>query len=88
VGSSKYQLQLKRSVLEDLGGIPAQYRRRVLEAIAALASAPRPRGVEKLTGRGDWRIRVGPYRVIYRVDDAERLVVVFRVAHRREAYRR
>jgi mRNA interferase RelE/StbE len=32
-------------------------------------------------------IRVGDYRVVYAVDDAERLVPVARIAHRREVYR-
>jgi len=37
--------------------------------------------------RGAWRIRVGDYRVIYDVDDDERLVIILAVLHRREAYR-
>jgi mRNA interferase RelE/StbE len=42
----------------------------------------------KLAGRNDFRIRVGDYRIVYAVDDAERLVIVARIAHRREVYRR
>ena len=42
----------------------------------------------KLAGRDDYRIRLGDYRVVYAVDDAERLVIVARIAHRREVYRR
>jgi mRNA interferase RelE/StbE len=38
--------------------------------------------------RDDYRIRVGDYRIVYAVDDALRLVVIARIAHRREAYRR
>jgi len=48
---------------------------------------PRPSGVRKLRGTRDlWRIRVGDYRVIYRMDDRKRLVDVSHVRHRREAY--
>jgi len=43
--------------------------------------------VVKLAGRDDYRIRVGDHRVVYAVDDGERLVLVARVAHRREVYR-
>jgi mRNA interferase RelE/StbE len=57
-------------------------------AIDALADAPRPPGVVKLAGRDDYRVRVGDYRIVYAVDDAERLVLVARIAHRREVYRR
>jgi mRNA interferase RelE/StbE len=63
-------------------------RDRLRAAIDALAVEPRPRGAEKLAGRDDYRIRVGDYRVVYAVDDRDRLVLVARIAHRREVYRR
>jgi mRNA-degrading endonuclease RelE of RelBE toxin-antitoxin system len=42
----------------------------------------------KLAGHDDYRIRVGDYRIVYAVDDENRLVIVARIAHRREVYRR
>lgn len=43
----------------------------------------------KLAGKShDWRVRVGDYRILYEVDDEERSVVIWRIAHRREVYRR
>lgn len=63
-------------------------RERVGEAIDGLAAEPRPRGAVKLAGRDDFRIRVGDYRIVYAVDDKKRLVLVARIAHRREVYRR
>lgn len=41
-----------------------------------------------MAGRDDYRIRVGDYRIVYAVDDDEHLVIVARIAHRREVYRR
>ncbi len=61
---------------------------RIAAAIEALADEPRPHGVVKLAGRDDFRIRVGDYRIVYAVDDAERVVLVARIAHRRDVYRR
>lgn len=63
-------------------------RERVGAAIDALAAEPRPRGAVKLAGRDDFRIRVGDHRIVYAVDDAERSVLIARIAHRREVYRR
>jgi mRNA interferase RelE/StbE len=61
---------------------------RVITAIQALATNPRPSGCRKLAGsQHDWRIRVGDYRVIYEIGDAIRIVRVNRVRHRREVYR-
>ena len=41
----------------------------------------------KLAGRDDLRIRVGDYRIVYAIDDAEDLVLIARIAHRRDVYR-
>lgn len=62
--------------------------RRLLDAIGALASDPRPSGCIQLKGGdGELRIRVGDYRVVYDVQDDELVVLVLRVGHRREVYR-
>jgi mRNA interferase RelE/StbE len=63
-------------------------RDRIAAAIDALAADPRPVGVAKLAGRDDFRIRVGDHRVVYAVDDDDRVVIVARIALRREVYRR
>ncbi len=42
----------------------------------------------KLAGRDDFRIRVGDYRIVYAVYDTEDLVLIARIAHRRDVYRR
>jgi mRNA interferase RelE/StbE len=63
----------------------AQIRR----AIDRLAEEPRPHGAVKMRGTGgleDWRVRVGDYRIVYRVDDEARRVLVLRVGHRGSVY--
>jgi mRNA interferase RelE/StbE len=65
-------------------------QRRLLGAIDLLAIDPRPPRATMLRGadRNRWRVRVGNFRVVYSIEDAELLVLVLRVAHRREVYRR
>jgi len=63
-------------------------RSRVNTAIDGLALEPRPAGVVRLAGSDDYRIRVGDYRIVYAVDDGDRVVIIARIAHRREVYRR
>lgn len=60
---------------------------RIAAAIDGLAINPRPTGSVKLAGRDDFRLRVGDYRIVYPVDDAEDLVIIARIAHRRDVYR-
>ena len=82
-----YQIELRRRAQRALDKLPKSDFQAVIEAIKDLAQTPRPRGIEKVKSTGLWRIRQGDYRIIYAVDDNERLVTVVRVGHRREIYR-
>jgi mRNA interferase RelE/StbE len=64
-----------------------QTQERVNKAIAQLAENPRPQGTKKLTAREGYRIRVGYYRVLYQIDDAVKLIIIYRVAARGDVYR-
>ena len=83
-----YDVRLHPEALRAFRRFSGPLRERIASAIDGLAADPRPRGAVKLAGRDDFRIRVGDYRIVYAVDDAERLVLVARIAHRREVYRR
>jgi mRNA interferase RelE/StbE len=62
-------------------------RLRVTASIEQLETNPRPHGVKKLVGRNGWRLRVGDYRVVYTIQDNRLLVMIIRVAHRKDVYR-
>lgn len=60
---------------------------RVDKRICSLGTNPRPLGVTKLRDKVH-RIRVGPWRVIYLIDDANRMVVINAVRRReKDTYR-
>ena len=83
----EYRVVFARSAERDLQRLPRGVQPRAVKAIDALAMNARPMGVKKLRGRMElWRIRVGDYRVIYRIDDGERLVDVTHIRHRKDAY--
>jgi len=84
---ARFELRFKPSVAKDLRGIPKTEVRRLLKRIEALGNDPRPAGCEKLTGRDLYRIRQGVYRIVYSVNDADVVVEVIKVGHRREVYR-
>lgn len=67
--------------------IPKSYRRLILQRIEPLARQPRRPQVEKLTGIEGYRLRVGEYRVLFTIDDRAKLVTIYRILHRRHAYR-
>jgi len=83
-----YTVVFARSARKELQNLDPQVARRILKAIEALVANPRPSGVVKLEGASDlWRVRVGEWRVVYRISDRDRLVDVIAVRHRRDAYR-
>jgi mRNA interferase RelE/StbE len=83
-----YRIEYTPAFERSFRRLPRDVQVRVSRKISALASEPRPPGSRKLHGTADlWRIRVGPYRVLYQIQDAVLLVVLIEVAHRREVYR-
>ena len=82
-----YQVTIKPSAGKELEGLPATVATRVGNKIKALAVTPRPPGVKKLEGEPvRWRIRAGDWRVIYSIDDKNRVVDVIYIRHRSKAY--
>jgi mRNA interferase RelE/StbE len=84
-----YRVELSRRAAKDLKALDGAAQTRVTAVIQALAHDPRPAGAKRLKGyEGEaLRVRAGDYRVIYKVDDAVRIVAVVRIGHRREIYR-
>lgn len=83
-----YAVVFARSARKELQDLDPPVARRVLRQIEALVADPRPPGVVKLEGATDlWRIRIGQWRVVYRISDRERLVDVVAVRHRSDVYR-
>jgi len=73
--------------MKDIAALPKNYTRLIGEHIDNLRNDPRPPGTRKLVGSTEYRLRVGVYRILYDVDDGAHVVTVYRVRHRREAYR-
>ena len=83
-----YELIIKPAAEKQMDRLPAKTRKRITDALTELRKDPRPRGSLKMAGpEGFWRIRVGDYRVVYTIRDDVLLVLVVRVAHRKDAYR-
>jgi mRNA-degrading endonuclease RelE of RelBE toxin-antitoxin system len=82
---ARYKVLLKATVVAEYEAIYSKVdRRRILWTIAALTAQPRPAVGEKLPeSEVRHRISLKHYRVIYQIDDFQRLVTVFRIAHRR-----
>ena len=85
---ARYELRFKPSAAKDLRDIPPVDVRRILARIENLRDDPRPAGSEKLSARERFRLRQGDYRILYTVSDAEDVVEIVKVGHRREVSRK
>lgn len=83
-----YTIEISTSAAKAVGKLEKANRLRIVGAIELLSVDPRPPGAKMLRGgeHGRWRVRVGDYRIVYAIEDDRLLVLVLRVAHRREVY--
>ena len=85
-----YEVIVLRRARKSASRIPVEDRELIFATIRALAEDPRPRGARKMRGTGseeEWRVQVGRnYRVVYRVDDESREVIVLAIGHRGSVY--
>ena len=85
---ASYRIEIKRSAAKELAALPKQDRSRIIARIRALAREPRPVGCEKLSGQERYRIRQGDYRIPYEVHDLVLIVMMVKIGHRRDVYRK
>ena len=85
----RYGLAFRPGALRALRKLDRRAAARIKAATEALRVDPRPPGAKMLTGsHGLWRIRVGDYRVVYTIDDQQRVVRIAAAGHRRDVYAR
>lgn len=83
-----YEILFKRSAIKALQKLQSNLQQRIFHEISALANNPRPIGCIQLHGdHNQYRIRCGDYRVIYEIQDAQLVIIVIKVGHRREIYK-
>lgn len=82
-----YKLELRRQAIKDFKDISSDDAHLISKHIDLLEQNPRPTDSKKLKGDAGYSLRVVTYRVLYDIDDKMQLVTIYRIKHRREAYR-
>jgi mRNA interferase RelE/StbE len=83
-----YQVVLRPAASQALDKLPRNMQPRLIAKVQSLAGNPRPHGVKKLQGQINlYRVKLGNYRIIYAIDDANHIVTVTIIADRKESYR-
>ena len=81
-----YEVRIVHSAEKEMDRLPTAVHARLSKRILSLEDNPRPRGIKKLRGRQEYRLRVGDYRILYVIDDRKHTVIILAVGHRREVY--
>ncbi len=81
-----YKIEVLPSAQKDLDNLEKKFFIKIGDKINSLESNPRPAGCLKLTAEEGYRLRSGNYRILYRIDDKNKVIYIYRVKHRRESY--
>ena len=82
-----YSVVIRAKAEKELSKFSRDMQLRIRNAVLSLSDNPRPTQAKKLVGAIGWWLRVGDYRVVYKIIDSELIIEVIRIAHRREVYR-
>ncbi len=84
----RYSLEFTKSALKELQSLDRKTQLRVAARTTEVGADPFGAAAKKLKWMPDhFRVRVGDYRIVYRVDGERVVVVIVRIGHRREVYR-
>lgn len=82
-----YEIRIVPSAEKEISKFSVIICNRIKSKILTLENSPRPRGCKKLSGREEYRLKTGDYRILYVIDDKDNVVTVLAAGHRREVYR-
>lgn len=78
-----YKIEIIPSAVKDLDNIENKYFIQIKDKIDSLKSNPRPSNCLKLTVEEGYRVRSGNFRILYRIDNENKTIYIYRVKHRK-----
>jgi mRNA interferase RelE/StbE len=90
--AKKWTVRFERSAAKELRKLDPQVAKRILDFLYnRIATLSDPRSVgEALHGSelgNSWKYRTGDYRIIAEIHDAEIVIMILHIGHRRDVYR-
>ena len=82
-----WRVVLARKAEKQLGKLPIRARARVLFLVGQIAHDPYVG--KKLSGnlKGEYSVRSWPYRILYKINKRELIVLVVKIEHRQGVYK-
>ncbi len=83
-----FTVEWAKGTKKDLQALDKQTQRRVFAAVELLRINPRPSKMKRLVSpEPTFRVRVGDYRIVYQIEDSRLVILVVRIAHRKDVYK-
>ena len=83
-----YRIEVSATAERQIRKLPRADQLRVVRVIRALSMDPYPPGCRKLSGHDDvFRVRIGRYRVLYSIEHRRLIIIILKVADRKDVYR-
>lgn len=83
-----YKIYFASSAAKEFKKLLSDVQAKIESRIDRLEKEPRPQSGKKLSMHENiYRIRVGDYRVVYEINDKERIILITRIRHRKDVYR-
>jgi mRNA interferase RelE/StbE len=86
---ASYKVEIAKSVERDLKNIDNQFVSKVFSSMKLLSENPYPKNkYKKLKGSEScYRLRIGNYRILYEINESNRIINVYKVRHRKDVYK-
>ena len=82
----KYAVDIISKAEKEFLKLPEVMRERIREKILLLEDNPRPLGSKKLRDTEYYRIRIGDFRVLYRINYQESKIIILKIDKRERVY--
>ena len=84
----RYRIVLSKSAAKELDRLTSKSHDKIIARLHDLQADPRLQGSGKLRGINAYKLRVGNFRIVYQIDDAEKEVRIVMVEDRKQVYQR
>lgn len=74
--------------MKEVEKIEKQVQSRIIESVGQLADDPFTMSTKLKMKPSLYRLRVGNYRVIFKIDSTSRLITIYKIGHRRNVYKK
>lgn len=82
-----FTIVFKPSVLKKSKRFPKKDLKRIKEKLDSLCEEPYVNAIKVREIKDVWRVKVGDYRILYRIENNRMVILVVRIDHRKQVYK-